>query len=196
MAEASGQIRALGALILKQACRETQALSQKIGRELTISVNVSPMQFVNGYILVDLRAALDTSGINPESVILEITEGVFLSHVVEASEVLAALVAMGVQLSMDDFGQGYSSLSYLRKHPFSYLKIDQFFIQGMEHSAQDYALVQASLAMANALSLRVVAEGVETNTQLSLLRELAVDYVQGYYLARPMPLDGYESLLQ
>jgi EAL domain-containing protein (putative c-di-GMP-specific phosphodiesterase class I) len=129
-------------------------------------------------------------------VILEITEGVFLSNIGETREVLDKLVAMGVGLSMDDFGKGYSSLSYLREHPFSNLKIDQFFIQGMETSPTDLALVQASIGMARALNLKVVAEGVETAKQLSMLTALGVDYVQGYLLAHPMPITDYQKFMR
>lgn len=195
VAESSGQIRALGALVLTHACCDTRMLSEGAGKALTVSVNVSPIQFANGHIIVDLQQALDVSGISPSQVILEITEGVFLSHIVEAASVLEQLVKMGVRLAMDDFGQGYSSLSYLRMHPFSFLKIDKVFIQGMEHSAQDFALVQASIAMAEALQLGIVAEGVETEEQLSMLRALSVDYVQGFHLAKPMSLYDYQLLV-
>ncbi len=195
VAEQCGQIRELGAMVLMRAAQETQQLSQTLGRPLSISVNVSPKQFANGYILQDLRTALDCTGIDPNCVILEITEGVFLSNIVETGEVLDQTVDLGVSLSMDDFGQGYSSLSYLRKHPFSYLKIDQSFIQGMDKSPQDRALVEASVAMAVALELKVIGEGVETETQKAALTALGVDYLQGFHLAHPMPLQDYQRFM-
>lgn len=195
VAESGGHIRSLGAMVLRRACEDSCQLSKTLARPLTISINVSPMQFVDGHIFRDLALVLSETGIAPSQVILEITEGVFLNQVIEASEALVQLVAMGVQLSMDDFGQGYSSLSYLRKHPFAYLKIDQLFVQGMEDSDQDLALVEASIAMAKALNIKTVAEGVETQAQLQLLRQLKVDFVQGFYLAKPMPLADYQALL-
>lgn len=195
VAEASGQIRALGAWVLKHACCDTRLLSDQCGKALTVSVNVSPVQFFNRHILADLQQALNISGIDPAQVILEITEGVFISQIADAAEVLDSLVAMGVRLAMDDFGQGYSSLSYLRMHPFSFLKIDQSFIQGMVHSRQDHALVQASVAMARALHLGIVAEGVETSEQWEELKKLAIDFAQGFYLAKPMALADYRKLV-
>lgn len=195
VAEQSGQIRRLGQRVLDRALLTTQALIESGGRPLSISVNVSPKQFVNGYILADVTQAIEQSGIAPSNVILEITEGVLLNNIEEASVVLHQLIALGVSISLDDFGQGYSSLSYLRQHPFSYLKIDREFIQGMVDSSQDRALVQASVAMARALQLKIVAEGVETAAQQQVLESLAVDYLQGFYLARPMPADNYRALL-
>lgn len=195
VAEQCGKIRELGAMVLMRAARDTQEVSKALGRPLSISVNVSPKQFANGYILQDLRTAMDFSGIDPACVILEITEGIFLSNIIETGEVLDRTVDLGVALSMDDFGQGYSSLSYLRKHPFSYLKIDQVFVQGMDESAQDRALVEASVAMAAALELKVVGEGVETETQKLALIELGVHYLQGFYLGHPMPLEDYRRFM-
>lgn len=195
VAEQCGKIRELGAMVLMRAARETQQLSESLGRPLSISVNVSPKQFANGHILQDLRTALDFSGIDPACVILEITEGVFLSNIIETGEVLNQTVELGVALSMDDFGQGYSSLSYLRKHPFSYLKIDQSFVQGMDQSPQDRALVEASVAMAVALDLKVIGEGVETETQKAALTVLGVHYLQGFHLAYPMPLKDYQRFM-
>ncbi|WP_081665874.1 bifunctional diguanylate cyclase/phosphodiesterase [Marinimicrobium sp. LS-A18] len=195
VAEQSGQIRKLGMMVLRKAFSRTVELIRESGQPLTISVNVSPKQFVHGYIVTDLQQALHESGIDPQCVILEITEGVLLNNVIEAAEVLNQLTDLGVAISMDDFGQGYSSLSYLRQHPFSYLKIDRSFVQGMDQSRQDRALVEASVAMAQALNLKVVAEGVETQTQSLALEGLGVDYLQGFWLARPMPGDEYRTLV-
>ncbi len=195
VAENSGQIRKLGMMVLEKALRETVTLMRDSGQSLTISVNVSPKQFVHGYIVNDLQQALYESGIDPRTVILEITEGVLLNNIIEATEVLKQLTELGVAISMDDFGQGYSSLSYLRQHPFSYLKIDRSFVQGMDQSSQDRALVEASVAMAKALNLKVVAEGVETETQSLALEGLGVDYLQGFWLARPMPAKEYRELI-
>lgn len=195
VAEQSGQIRALGAMVLAHACQVTQQLGERIGWPLSVSVNVSPKQFANDRIVRDVGQALERSGLDPALLVLEITEGVFLSNAAETGEILKQLIELGVALAMDDFGQGYSSLSYLRKHPFRYLKIDQVFVQGMDTSDQDRALVKASVAMAQALGLQVVGEGVETNTQKTLLTELGVHYLQGFYLARPMPADEYERFL-
>ncbi|WP_111642001.1 putative bifunctional diguanylate cyclase/phosphodiesterase [Marinimicrobium alkaliphilum] len=196
IAEHTGHIRTLGSWVLARACTDTVALSQALGYPLKVSVNVSPKQFANGHLLEDVRQVLEASGLAPEQLILEITEGVFLSNIAEATDTLNSLVAKGITIALDDFGQGYSSLSYLRQHPFTYLKIDRMFVQGMEESRQDYGLVQASVAMAKALQLNVVAEGVETARQASTLSALGVDYLQGFFLARPMTLADYRNRLE
>lgn len=195
VAEQSGLIRQLSYWVYERAFRETVRLQHDTGLPLTISVNVSPKQFFNAGIVDDLEALLASTGIDPGSVILEITEGVLLSNVMETSDALRQLIERGFVLSMDDFGQGYSSLNYLRQHPFRYLKIDRSFIQGMETSDQDRALVAASVAMARALQLKVVAEGVETWHQRETLAGMEVDYLQGFHLARPMPAEDYRRLL-
>ncbi|WP_347329533.1 putative bifunctional diguanylate cyclase/phosphodiesterase [Marinimicrobium locisalis] len=196
VAEQTGQVRTLGNFVLKRAFSQSAALMKELGVPLTIAVNISPVHFAGGRIVRDVEQALASTGIDPRSVILEITEGVLLNNVHEVSEWLHRLIALGVSISMDDFGQGYSSLSYLRDHPFRYLKIDRSFIQTLEHSPKDRALVEASVTMARALELKVVAEGVETEGQKAILRELDVDYLQGFLLARPMPAEDYRRLLQ
>lgn len=195
VAEQSGQIRAVGAMVLAHACQVTQRLGERMGWPLSVSVNVSPKQFANDRIVRDVEQALQSSGLPPTLLVLEITEGVFLSNAAETGDILNRLIELGVALAMDDFGQGYSSLSYLRQHPFRYLKIDQMFVQAMDTSDQDRALVKASVAMAQALGLQVVAEGVENSTQKTLLTGLGVHYLQGFHLARPMPADDYERFL-
>lgn len=196
VAEQSGLIRRLGQMVLEKAFAHTAELIQQTGRPLTISVNVSPKQFVHRHIIMDLQLALSHSGIDPRCVILEITEGVLLNNVIEAAEIIRQLTALGVAISMDDFGQGYSSLSYLRQHPFSYLKIDRSFVQGMDQSRQDKALVEACVALAKGLDLKVVAEGVETEAQRLALEALGVEYLQGFWLARPMTAEAFTTLLQ
>ncbi|WP_051235676.1 putative bifunctional diguanylate cyclase/phosphodiesterase [Marinimicrobium agarilyticum] len=196
VAEQTGQIRAVGIFVLNRAFTHTVALMKTLDVSLTISVNVSPKHFVEGRIVRDVEQALASTGIDPRCVILEITEGVLLNNVHDVSEWLHRLIALGVSISMDDFGQGYSSLSYLRDHPFRYLKIDRSFIQTMERSPKDRALVEASFRMARALELKVVAEGVETEGQQTALRDIGVDYLQGFLLSRPLPADDYQALLQ
>jgi len=118
---------------------------------------------------------------------LEITEGVLMIGQAYIDEALAALNKLGIKLSMDDFGTGYSSLSYLRRYDFDVLKIDRSFIQGIPQNKADCELVNAIIAMAQSLSLKTVAEGVETKEQVELLSTLGCDYLQGYYFSRPVP---------
>jgi diguanylate cyclase (GGDEF)-like protein len=180
VAEHSGQIRALGASVLLDACRITNQLSQQLGRDLTISVNVSPQQFVNCNILTDVREALEISGLDPRSLVLEITEGIFLSNLAETDEVLAKLTAMGVSLAMDDFGKGYSSLSYLRDLSVDALKLDKSFVLHLHERAEDRSIVNSTVRMAHELKLEVVAEGVETEWAARYLAAAGYDYAQGF----------------
>jgi len=139
--------------------------------------------------------ALARSGIHPASLCLEITESVFMNDADFFGETLLRLRALGVRLSIDDFGTGYSSLSYLKRFPVDAVKVDKAFIDGLGTDPHDSALVAAIVAMADALGLAVTAEGVESAEQLGILRELQCGRGQGYFLARPMPADDMDRLV-
>ena len=139
--------------------------------------------------------ALHQAGVTSESLELEITEGVLLDGHAYINDTLAILSDLGVSVAMDDFGTGYSSLSYLRSYPFTTLKIDRSFIMGIEKDTADRELINAIVAMAHALKLKVVAEGVETAEQLGYLKDLGCDYAQGDLFSKPVSADEIKSLL-
>jgi len=195
LAEATGQIVVIGHWVLEQVCRRWLAWRNAGIDPGFLAVNISRMQFRKRFAkrLLDLMA---THRIPPHALELEITESVLLDDHKEVSEELNSLRAAGLTLSLDDFGTGYSSLSYLKRFRFDVLKIDRTFIAGVPHEPDDVSLVKAILAMAKGLDLKVVAEGVENDEQLSFLLGQGCDRVQGYLLARPMPEEAYGEYLQ
>jgi diguanylate cyclase (GGDEF)-like protein len=196
LAEETGLIVPIGTWVLQEACRERARWEEALPRlpPLVVSVNVSPRQF--GAALVEtVTDALAGSGIPPSSLCLEVTESIVMDDVEGAIVTLRELAGLGVLLSVDDFGTGYSSFSYLKRLALDELKIDKSFVDGLGRDANDTAIVAAVVAMAHALDLRVVAEGVETADQLVRLRALGCEEAQGYLLARPGPPAAITTLL-
>jgi EAL domain-containing protein (putative c-di-GMP-specific phosphodiesterase class I) len=161
----------------------------------TVSVNISALEFRNADFLELLRAILAESGLPPRSLELEITEGVLMHDAGISTTVLRELKNIGVRLAIDDFGTGYSSLSYLQQFPIDVLKIDQSFVREIGVSRGDGAIVGAVIAMAASLGQRVVAEGVEDQTQLNFLRARLCDEGQGFLFSRPLPAPAFAALL-
>lgn len=175
----------VGAWVLAEACRQTQAWHAAGHEELRVSVNVSLRQFLAGSLVQNVRAALASSGLDSASLELEITESVLADDLDTARAVAGELRSLGVQIAIDDFGTGYSSLSYLVYFPVDCLKIDRMFVADLPHDSGHVALVRAVAAMAAGLGLASVAEGVENRDQYELLRELGYAEVQGYWLGSP-----------
>ena len=188
LAEETGLILPIGTWVLREACREGARWEHALPRlpPLVVSVNVSPRQF-GGALVESVADALAETGIDPTSLCLEVTESIVMDDVEGAITTLRELADLGVLLSVDDFGTGYSSFSYLKRLALDELKIDKSFVDGLGRDAHDTAIVAAVVAMAHALDLRVVAEGVETADQLARLRALGCEEAQGYHLARPGP---------
>lgn len=189
VAENSGLILPIGEWVLRTACRQARRWREEHALDLPIAVNVSAVQFRQEGFCEVIRKILLETGVAPRSLELELTESLLLSNEDVMFEVLRELKAMGVRLAIDDFGTGYSSLSYLRQFPVSKLKIDRSFIRDVAANADDAAITTAIISMGRNLNLRVIAEGVETEEQLSFLRARRCDDVQGYYLSRPLPSD-------
>jgi diguanylate cyclase len=181
LAEETGLIVPIGRWVLATACAEAVSWDQA----LTISVNLSPAQFLQPGIVSTVAGVLQQTGLPPSRLELEITEGTLMHDTQNALQVLTSLKALGVKIAMDDFGTGYSSLSYLRKFPFDKIKIDRSFMSDLEDDAEAETIVQAIIGLSRSLRLDVTAEGVETNRQLAMLRTLGCDFVQGYLLGRP-----------
>jgi len=187
VAEESGLILALGAWAMHRAC-EGVLLLARAGVPLPLSVNVSPSQFRQPDFVEQVRGVLDDTGAPASMLVLEVTEGVLVDRMADTIDRMAQLAALGLRFSIDDFGTGYSSLAYLRQMPLYELKIDRSFIVDTPGDAGSVALVQAILAMAGHLGLKVVAEGVETRAQADFLISHDCACMQGYLFGRPMPL--------
>ena len=195
VAEQSDLILRLGAWVLEEACAQAAAWSERLGVSLRMNVNLSTRQIVPAATVDLVSGVLERSGLDPAQLGLEITETVLMEETDAPLETLDALRALGVAVVLDDFGTGYSSLSYLRRFPIETLKIDRTFVSGMLATDEDAAIVTAMLAMAHAMGVGVVAEGVETPEQIRWLRESGCPAAQGFGLHRPMPAAAIEALL-
>src|SRR5690349_3745100 len=191
LAEESGLIVEMGAWILREACRE--AASWPV--PLQIAVNLSPAQFMHGDVVSLVHSILLETGLAPGRLELEITEGVLIEDFDRGLALLRRLKALGVRISMDDFGSGYSSLSYLQAFPFDKIKIDRAFVMNLGRNPQSAAIVRAVIDLGHGLEMSIVAEGVETQEQLSFLSEEGCDAVQGYFLGKPQPIGHYDALV-
>ena len=189
IAENTGLIVPIGKFVISQALHflNTWQSTCKRQQKYTMAVNLSPRQFRDVRLLSFIQNSLSEANVNPENLELEITEGVLMSCHTNVVDILTEITALGINLSMDDFGTGYSSLSYLREYPFNVLKIDRSFIDGIVLNNEDCNLVKAIIAMSHSLGLTVVAEGVETKEQHTLLNELGCDFMQGFYFSKPIP---------
>jgi diguanylate cyclase (GGDEF)-like protein len=191
LAEESGLIISMGEWVLREACREAASWPMP----LQVAVNLSPIQFRHGDLASLVHEVLLDSGLAPQRLELEITEGVLIEDTARALSILRRLKALGVRIAMDDFGTGYSSLSYLQSFPFDKIKIDRAFISNLERSAQSAAIVTAVIGLARGLDLPVLAEGVETEYQRAFLSRESCDEMQGYLIGRPCPIDDFADML-
>jgi EAL domain-containing protein (putative c-di-GMP-specific phosphodiesterase class I) len=189
IAERTGFIVTLGKFVLSEAIGLVGHCQRLFGSSFRMAVNLSPRQFRDPGLVPFIRECLQDRRVPSDCLEMEITEGVLMSGHAYIDEAIAALKAMNITLAMDDFGTGYSSLSYLRKYPFDVLKIDRSFIHDITEKPADRELVQAAVAMAQGLKLVVVAEGIETEQQLAMLRELGCNYGQGFLFGRPVSAD-------
>jgi len=196
LAEETGLIIPIGEWVLKTAGMQNKQWQDARLPPLTMAVNLSPRQFWYPGLIRTVSEILHDSGIDPRSLDLEITEGLVMRDVESALSMLHELKKMGVQLSMDDFGTGYSSLSHLKRFPFDKLKMDISFVRELTSDPGSAAIAKTIIAMAHNLNLRVIAEGVETEGQLSFLRAQGCDEMQGYYFSRPVPAAEIEQLLR
>ena len=196
IAEQTGLIVPIGAWVLEQACKQAARWADHSGRRLSMAVNVSPRQLATTEFVGVVEAALQTSGLDPELLCLEITESAVLADPEAATQVLERLKAIGVRLAIDDFGVGYSSLSQLKALlPVDTIKIDKSFVDGVTGDGEDHAIVDSVLRLAAGLGLAAVAEGVETSEQVEVLLGLGCRLSQGFHFAHPQPADEVERLL-
>lgn len=191
IAEESGLIVEMGEWILRQVCREAASWP----KPLQVAVNLSPAQFMHGDVVGLVHSILIETGLAPGRLELEITEGVLIEDFDRGLALLRRLKALGVRISMDDFGSGYSSLSYLQAFPFDKIKIDRAFIINLGRNPQSAAIVRAVIDLGHGLEMSIIAEGVETIDQLAFLAKEGCDGVQGYLLGKPLPIGKYAGLV-
>jgi diguanylate cyclase (GGDEF)-like protein/PAS domain S-box-containing protein len=196
-AEETGLIVPMGRFVLLESCRQIREFQRKHPEAgaLKLSVNLSNRQFFQSDLFDHIEEALATSGLDPGCLGLEITEGVIIRHADSAASRFSRLKSLGVQLYLDDFGKGYSSLNYLHRFPMDILKIDRSFVSRIEEAEGNHAIVRAIVTLAHQLGMEVVAEGIQTEEQRLKLRALGCEYGQGFFLSEPVPADRAEALL-
>jgi EAL domain-containing protein (putative c-di-GMP-specific phosphodiesterase class I) len=189
LAEKSGLMPQLGEFVLRRAVADGARWPN-----LTIAVNLSPIQIRDPKLIDLVSAVIGESGVAPSRIIFEITEGVLIDDPQETLARLEALRRLGVRLALDDFGTGYSSLSYLQKFPFSLIKIDRAFVASLGSTGHAGAIIQSIVALGHALGMKVLAEGVETDEQRVLLRLAGCDEMQGFLFAKPRPAEAIDKV--
>lgn len=201
VAEQSGLIDDLGEFVLREACNELRRLGEEFpdhptGRPMTMSVNVSKRQLSGERLPNAVRQVLTDTAVPAERLCLEVTESVVVEQAEAVAPMLADIQKLGVRIAMDDFGVGQSSLSCLRQFPLDYLKIDRGFINDLNVTRRQAAVLQAVVTLAHDLELQVIGEGIETAEQVALLQTLNCDLGQGFYFSRPLSRDGVRLFLK
>jgi diguanylate cyclase len=197
VAEESGLIIPIGAWVLRQACNTLRHLHDKGHGYLRMAVNVSLLQFQSSGFAPLVAKTLAETGISGHQLELELTESLLIANFRQVEELLTVLKETGLTLAVDDFGTGYSSLHYINQLPFDILKIDQSFVRTLsEENKNSQAIPRAIIEMGHAMGMQVLAEGIETQAQLDLLRDLGCDFGQGYFISRPIPESEFLKLLQ
>ena len=191
--EQTGLIVFIGKFVITEAMQMASQWQKNYQSDFKISINISPRQFHDPALVEFIEEAQQLSGLSPNLLELEITEGVLMNADEKIKADLNKLTELGVHIAMDDFGTGYSSLSYLRNYKFNIIKIDKSFIQDIADDLSDRKLVNAIVALSHSLGLKVIAEGVETEAQLSYLEEIGCDYAQGFLFGKPVPADEFTT---
>jgi EAL domain-containing protein (putative c-di-GMP-specific phosphodiesterase class I) len=195
VAEETGLIVVLGQWVLKESAYQMQQwIEQGLGA-FSVAVNCSPAQFTRGNIISDISHALEYSGLDPKLLEIELTENLFLNNIDKGIEILKSMKQLGVQIAVDDFGTGFSSLSYLKRLPADKLKIDQSFVKDLHVDKGDSAIVAAIVTLSQNLGLKVIAEGVENQQQMDILRGFNCNEVQGYHVCYPLTADEFAEWL-
>jgi diguanylate cyclase (GGDEF)-like protein/PAS domain S-box-containing protein len=196
IAEESGLISEIGNWVFYTATEQVSRWREQFDIDFQVSINTSPLQWIDeAAAMSEWFSHLQQADISGQAIAVEITEGLLMDASDQITNRLLDFHDAEIQISIDDFGTGYSSLSYLKQFDIDYLKIDQSFVRNLDHDQNDLALCEAIIVMAHKLGIKVVAEGVETNTQDQILKDFACDYAQGYFYSRPVPVRNFEMLL-
>jgi EAL domain-containing protein (putative c-di-GMP-specific phosphodiesterase class I) len=198
LAEETRMIIPIGWWVLREACRQVKEWQRLYPSDppLAININLSARQFYDPGLVEQVAGVLEETALDPSTLVLEITEGTAMEEALSTTATLGALRGLGVKLAIDDFGTGYSSLSYLKRFPVDVIKIDRSIVEGLGRDRGDSAIVSATITLAHALGLEVIAEGVETDEEAAELLALGCDFVQGFYWWTPQPAGAMSPLLE
>lgn len=191
LAEETSLIHPLGDWVIREAVSCIDKIERTLGPDIKVSINVSPRQLKDKELFQTIETALQTKKVDPDLLVVEITESHFIENAEEARSILSGLKELGIRIALDDFGTGYSSLGYLQQIPIDILKIDRAFINDIDHSPSAQCILNAIMDIANGLGFEVVAEGVETKSQLQLLQHKQCHIIQGYYYSKPLPFNEF-----
>ncbi len=195
LAEETGLIVPIGQWVLETACVQAKRWQEQNLGMRYISVNISSVQFNQTDLIDSIKNTLASSGLAPQQLELEVTETALMQDAESAIAILTELKALGIRIAIDDFGTGYSSLSYLKQLPIDTLKIDNCFVRGATKDPKNQAILQSTIELAHRLNLSVVAEGIENQEELLLLSQYQCDFLQGYWVGRPMSHTDIEKKL-
>ena len=193
--EESGLIISIGEFVLKQSCTDIAKLNKSRTDPLKLAVNLSGVQFSDPQLITKILEILKETEFPPHLLEVEITESIAMHNKSNTLQILEEINDKGISIAVDDFGTGYSSLSYLQKFPLSTLKIDKSFIDEMDEKEQDQGIVKTIISLAEIMDLNVVAEGVETNSQIEILKDNQCHEAQGYLISKPTSISSLEKLL-
>lgn len=194
-AEDCGLINDIGVWVLRKACAQARQWNESHDLSLRVAVNISPIHISTGGFVDMVRSVIAETGIDPNLLEIEITEMSMLDYTEDLIDTIKQLRELGITISLDDFGTGYSSLNYLKKFPVDVLKIDRAFVRDIVPEKSGIAMISAMISLAHALNLQVVAEGVEEEAELNVLREHGCEYVQGYYFSKPLSVEDFTNLI-
>ncbi|MCR6522210.1 EAL domain-containing protein [Lysinibacillus capsici] len=194
-AEDCGLINDIGVWVLRKACAQARQWNELHDLSLRVAVNISPIHISTGGFVDMVRSVIAETGIDPNLLEIEITEMSMLDYTEDLIDTIKQLRELGITISLDDFGTGYSSLNYLKKFPVDVLKIDRAFVRDIVPEKSGIAMISAMISLAHALNLQVVAEGVEEEAELNVLREHGCEYVQGYYFSKPLSVEDFTNLI-
>jgi predicted signal transduction protein with EAL and GGDEF domain len=197
LAEETGMILQIWEMVLLNACKQLKKWESLYQTSpFHLAINVSPHQFRMPDFVSHIQRVIEQTGINPNCLMLEVTEGVLIDNINDTVKKMHALKKLGVRFSIDDFGTGYSSLTYLKSLPLDQLKIDQSFVRDINRDANDEAIVETIITMTRILGIDVIAEGVETESQVHFLQKKGCNKFQGYYFGKPVPAEKFTSTLK
>ncbi|MDP2247571.1 MAG: EAL domain-containing protein, partial [Nitrosomonadales bacterium] len=196
IAESTGLINPIGNWVINTALHQIKSWQNQYNSKLFVNINISGRQFHDQYIIDKINAAISKSMVDPATINFELTESILMEDVETTVHILKLLRKIGTSISIDDFGTGHSSMSYLKQFPVNTLKIDRSFVHGLPHDEVDTAIIKSIFALAKSLKLDVVAEGVETAQQLDFLQKNHCAKAQGYFFSAPLPADQLEALLE
>lgn len=196
LAEESGFILEIDRWVFREACRQNKAWQDAGLQRISVSVNISARHFYQGDLIEMIAEELQNTGLDAQFISLEITEGVFMRNIDQVIEKIQYLRKLGIQISIDDFGTGFSSLNQLQRLPISDVKLDRSFIRGITHDDKKSSIVRAIIELAHSMNMKVVAEGVETGEESQFCKDLKCDELQGFLFSRPLPAEQFEDLLR